>query len=114
MNRKVFGTSVGPCRRQVEDGTEKWHYNGIRRKDGILVPPLLAAEKKSGGVVSSNNVLVATPVIPAASFISKKSTSTTQPNSILKAQLSAPLRSISPIKVAQQQVSFFYRFILPH
>ncbi|KAK3881656.1 hypothetical protein Pcinc_013904 [Petrolisthes cinctipes] len=117
--RKVFGTGVGPSRRPVDTGTEKWHYNGIKRKDGIIVPPM--PDKKKG--IRPNSTLpvyTPTPVLPAVNSINSQlgetktvtsilaapqlgttttltETATISPSSpILKAQLSAPLRPSSP------------------
>ncbi|KAK8380013.1 hypothetical protein O3P69_016577 [Scylla paramamosain] len=118
--RKVFGTGVGPSRRPVDAGSEKWHYNGIRRRDGIVVPPL--PDKKRGMRVNNSvPVYSPTPVLPPVNSISAQVTSegravgtiigtpqlvTTSatpadavisPSSpILKAQLSAPLRPSPP------------------
>ncbi|XP_050715554.1 AT-rich interactive domain-containing protein 2-like isoform X2 [Eriocheir sinensis] len=119
--RKVFGTGVGPSRRPVDAGSEKWHYNGIRRRDGIVMPPL--PDKKRGGVRLNNTVPIytPTPVLPPVNSISAQVTSegravgtiigapqlvtTSAPPSdavispsspILKAQLSAPLRPSPP------------------
>ncbi|XP_050715560.1 AT-rich interactive domain-containing protein 2-like isoform X7 [Eriocheir sinensis] len=68
--RKVFGTGVGPSRRPVDAGSEKWHYNGIRRRDGIVMPPL--PDKKRGGVRLNNTVPIytPTPVLPPVNSIS--------------------------------------------
>ncbi|KAG7163198.1 AT-rich interactive domain-containing protein 2-like, partial [Homarus americanus] len=114
--RKVFGTGVGPSRRPVDEGAEKWHYNGIRRRDGIVVPPM--PEKKKGFRINSTvPVYTPTPVLPAIKTESSEgrtvgtivaspqlvSATTVQtdgiisPSSpILKAQLSAPLRPSPP------------------
>ncbi|XP_045116976.1 AT-rich interactive domain-containing protein 2-like isoform X1 [Portunus trituberculatus] len=67
--RKVFGTGVGPSRRPVDAGSEKWHYNGIRRRDGIVVPPL--PDKKRGMRVNNSvPVYSPTPVLPPVNSIS--------------------------------------------
>ncbi|XP_047468644.1 AT-rich interactive domain-containing protein 2-like isoform X2 [Penaeus chinensis] len=113
--RKVFGTGVGPSRRPVDDGAEKWHYNGIRRRDGVVVPPV--PEKKKGGRITTGTVPMysPTPVLPAINTIgnqvsvpltgstaqivtvSAQSDGIVSPSSpILKAQLSAPLRPSPP------------------
>ncbi|XP_042891445.1 AT-rich interactive domain-containing protein 2-like [Penaeus japonicus] len=113
--RKVFGTGVGPSRRPVDDGAEKWHYNGIRRRDGVVVPPI--PDKKKGGRITAGTVPLysPTPVLPAINTVSNQVSvpltgSTAQivtvsaqsdgivsPSSpILKAQLSAPLRPSPP------------------
>ncbi|KAK8380017.1 hypothetical protein O3P69_016577 [Scylla paramamosain] len=127
--RKVFGTGVGPSRRPVDAGSEKWHYNGIRRRDGIVVPPL--PDKKRGMRVNNSvPVYSPTPVLPPVNSISAQVTSegravgtiigtpqlvTTSatpadavisPSSpILKAQLSAPLRPSPPPPSRPPQVS---------
>ncbi|XP_045616328.1 AT-rich interactive domain-containing protein 2 isoform X3 [Procambarus clarkii] len=126
--RKVFGTGVGPSRRPVDEGAEKWHYNGIRRRDGVVVPPM--PEKKRGMRINSTiPVYTPTPVIPAVNTINAQvtegrtmgsimgspqlvSATTAQtdgiisPSSpILKAQLSAPLRPSPPPPVRPPQVS---------
>ncbi|XP_050715558.1 AT-rich interactive domain-containing protein 2-like isoform X5 [Eriocheir sinensis] len=128
--RKVFGTGVGPSRRPVDAGSEKWHYNGIRRRDGIVMPPL--PDKKRGGVRLNNTVPIytPTPVLPPVNSISAQVTSegravgtiigapqlvtTSAPPSdavispsspILKAQLSAPLRPSPPPPARPPQVS---------
>ncbi|CAL4194901.1 unnamed protein product [Meganyctiphanes norvegica] len=51
--RKVFGTGVGPSRRPVGDGIEKWHYNGIRKKDGVVIPPMPDKKKPMVPVMGS-------------------------------------------------------------
>ncbi|XP_050715559.1 AT-rich interactive domain-containing protein 2-like isoform X6 [Eriocheir sinensis] len=91
--RKVFGTGVGPSRRPVDAGSEKWHYNGIRRRDGIVMPPL--PDKKRGGVRLNNTVPIytPTPVLPPVNSISAQ------------AQLSAPLRPSPPPPARPPQVS---------
>ncbi|XP_066987910.1 AT-rich interactive domain-containing protein 2 isoform X4 [Macrobrachium rosenbergii] len=125
--RKVFGTGVGPSRRPVEDGSEKWHYNGIRRRDGIVVPPM--PEKKPvkvGGAavpvftptpvlntvntintqvsdIRINSPIVGTPQIVTAQAQPESNASPSSP--ILKAQLSAPLRPSPPPPARQPQVS---------
>ncbi|XP_045616327.1 AT-rich interactive domain-containing protein 2 isoform X2 [Procambarus clarkii] len=124
--RKVFGTGVGPSRRPVDEGAEKWHYNGIRRRDGVVVPPM--PEKKRGMRINSTiPVYTPTPVIPAVNTINAQvtegrtmgsimgspqlvSATTAQtdgiisPSSpILKAQLSAPLRPSPPPPVRPPQ-----------
>ncbi|XP_068209042.1 AT-rich interactive domain-containing protein 2 isoform X5 [Palaemon carinicauda] len=123
--RKVFGTGVGPSRRPVEDGSEKWHYNGIRRRDGIVIPPM--PEKKLvkvAGVpvftptpvlnavntintqvsdIRINSPIVATPQIVTAQAQVEPNASPSSP--ILKAQLSAPLRPSPPPPARQPQVS---------
>ncbi|XP_042232788.1 AT-rich interactive domain-containing protein 2-like isoform X3 [Homarus americanus] len=123
--RKVFGTGVGPSRRPVDEGAEKWHYNGIRRRDGIVVPPM--PEKKKGFRINSTvPVYTPTPVLPAIKTESSEgrtvgtivaspqlvSATTVQtdgiisPSSpILKAQLSAPLRPSPPPPARPPQVS---------
>ncbi|XP_066987911.1 AT-rich interactive domain-containing protein 2 isoform X5 [Macrobrachium rosenbergii] len=124
--RKVFGTGVGPSRRPVEDGSEKWHYNGIRRRDGIVVPPM--PEKKPvkvGGAavpvftptpvlntvntintqvsdIRINSPIVGTPQIVTAQAQPESNASPSSP--ILKAQLSAPLRPSPPPPARQPQV----------
>ncbi|XP_068209039.1 AT-rich interactive domain-containing protein 2 isoform X2 [Palaemon carinicauda] len=121
--RKVFGTGVGPSRRPVEDGSEKWHYNGIRRRDGIVIPPM--PEKKLvkvAGVpvftptpvlnavntintqvsdIRINSPIVATPQIVTAQAQVEPNASPSSP--ILKAQLSAPLRPSPPPPARQPQ-----------
>ncbi|XP_066987909.1 AT-rich interactive domain-containing protein 2 isoform X3 [Macrobrachium rosenbergii] len=123
--RKVFGTGVGPSRRPVEDGSEKWHYNGIRRRDGIVVPPM--PEKKPvkvGGAavpvftptpvlntvntintqvsdIRINSPIVGTPQIVTAQAQPESNASPSSP--ILKAQLSAPLRPSPPPPARQPQ-----------
>ncbi|XP_063609175.1 AT-rich interactive domain-containing protein 2-like isoform X2 [Penaeus indicus] len=113
--RKVFGTGVGPSRRPVDDGAEKWHYNGIRRRDGVVVPPV--PDKKKGGRITTGTVPMysPTPVLPAINTVgnqvsvpltgstaqivtvSAQSDGIVSPSSpILKAQLSAPLRPSPP------------------
>lgn len=52
--RKVFGTGVGPSRRPVGDGIEKWHYNGIRKKDGVVIPPMPDKKKPMVPLMGSN------------------------------------------------------------
>ncbi|KAK8380012.1 hypothetical protein O3P69_016577 [Scylla paramamosain] len=90
--RKVFGTGVGPSRRPVDAGSEKWHYNGIRRRDGIVVPPL--PDKKRGMRVNNSvPVYSPTPVLPPVNSISAQ------------AQLSAPLRPSPPPPSRPPQVS---------
>ncbi|KAB7501230.1 AT-rich interactive domain-containing protein 2, partial [Armadillidium nasatum] len=121
--RKVFGTSVGPSRRPVEDGTEKWHYNGIRRKEGVTVPAVADTKNSSGQNLNNSNIhLTPTPIVTASNIrkaapnttcsIESKAVVSQQPQlvvspsqgSILKAQLSAPLRnSPSPVKIVQHQ-----------
>lgn len=127
--RKVFGTGVGPSRRPVDAGLEKWHYNGIRRKDGIVVPPM--PDKKKPVKPVNSAVYSPTPVLPAVNSISPQvaeartvatitppqlvstAVATTQPENvsmspsspILKAQLSAPLRPSPPPAVRPPQVS---------
>ncbi|XP_068209043.1 AT-rich interactive domain-containing protein 2 isoform X6 [Palaemon carinicauda] len=125
--RKVFGTGVGPSRRPVEDGSEKWHYNGIRRRDGIVIPPM--PEKKLvkvAGVpvftptpvlnavntintqvsdIRINSPIVATPQIVTAQAQVEPNASPSSP--ILKAQLSAPLRPSPPPPARQPQVRKF-------
>ncbi|XP_064104669.1 AT-rich interactive domain-containing protein 2-like isoform X1 [Macrobrachium nipponense] len=123
--RKVFGTGVGPSRRPVEDGSEKWHYNGIRRRDGIVVPPM--PEKKPVKVAGAavpvftptpvlntvstintqvsdiriNSPIVGTPQIVTAQAQPESNVSPSSP--ILKAQLSAPLRPSPPPPARQPQ-----------
>ncbi|KAG0703709.1 hypothetical protein GWK47_002767 [Chionoecetes opilio] len=125
--RKMFGTGVGPSRRPVDVGSEKWHYNGIRRRDGIVVPPL--PDRKRGMRVNNTvPIYTPTPVLPPMNSISAQVTSegravgtiigspqlvTTSatpvdavisPSSpILKAQLSAPLRPSPPPPARPQQ-----------
>ncbi|XP_053634767.2 AT-rich interactive domain-containing protein 2 isoform X3 [Cherax quadricarinatus] len=126
--RKVFGTGVGPSRRPVDEGSEKWHYNGIRRRDGIVVPPM--PDKRKGIRLNSGiPVYTPTPVIPAVNTINAQvtegrtlgsilgspqlvSATTAQTDTIispsspiLKAQLSAPLRPSPPPPVRPPQVS---------
>lgn len=135
--RKVFGTGVGPSRRPVDAGSERWHYNGIRRRDGIVMPPLPDKKRGGGGPVRLNNtvpIYTPTPVLPPVNSISAQVTSegravgtiigapqlvTTSaspsdavisPSSpILKAQLSAPLRPSPPPPARPPQV----RCVLP-
>lgn len=99
----------------MDDGAEKWHYNGIRRRDGVVVPPI--PDKKKGGRITAGTVPLysPTPVLPAINTVSNQVSvpltgSTAQivtvsaqsdgivsPSSpILKAQLSAPLRPSPP------------------
>ncbi|XP_053634766.2 AT-rich interactive domain-containing protein 2 isoform X2 [Cherax quadricarinatus] len=124
--RKVFGTGVGPSRRPVDEGSEKWHYNGIRRRDGIVVPPM--PDKRKGIRLNSGiPVYTPTPVIPAVNTINAQvtegrtlgsilgspqlvSATTAQTDTIispsspiLKAQLSAPLRPSPPPPVRPPQ-----------
>lgn len=134
--RKVFGTGVGPSRRPVDTGTEKWHYNGIKRKDGIVVPPM--PDKKKGIRPNSTvPVYTPTPVLPAVNSINSQlgetktvtsilpappqlGTTTTiaepatiSPSSpILKAQLSAPLRPSSPSPGRSPQVMYCWISVL--
>ena len=107
--RRVFGTGVGPNKRPSEDGTEKWHYSGIRKKDATNSPIKLP---------TPTPVIQTASVTPAAVRVVNNATTTTAPaaeGSILKAQLSAPLRSASssPIRNAnQQQVNIFFAYCL--
>lgn len=99
----------------MDDGAEKWHYNGIRRRDGVVVPPV--PDKKKGGRITTGTVPMysPTPVLPAINTVgnqvsipltgstaqivtvSAQSDGIVSPSSpILKAQLSAPLRPSPP------------------
>ncbi|CAL4243131.1 unnamed protein product, partial [Meganyctiphanes norvegica] len=51
--RNVFGTGVGPSRHPVGDGIEKWHYNGIRKKDVAVIPPMPDKKKPIVPVMGS-------------------------------------------------------------
>ena len=116
----MFGTTVGPSRKPVEGGVEKWHYNGIRRKDGIIVPPMPDKKKRivntsiQTPIIQSPNQITSTvmgsPVVvvnprPISNLKSEPTSVPAAP--ILKAQLSAPLRPATPPSRVSPQVSFF-------
>ena len=83
--RKVYGYNVGPTRRNPKDASDKWYYHDVRRRDIPL--PAKINDKISKSKLSS---------LPATPILSRAAEPANCGSSILKAQLSAPLRPISP------------------
>ncbi|KAF2355528.1 Armadillo-type fold [Trinorchestia longiramus] len=95
--RKVYGFKVGPTRHNPKDASDKWYYHDLRRRDVPL--PMRPADRLGKNKLFSSSVPIShSPILSRAESSSG--------SSILKAQLSAPLRPISPAlprPVQQQQ-----------
>ncbi|XP_018022368.1 AT-rich interactive domain-containing protein 2 isoform X3 [Hyalella azteca] len=87
--RKVYGFKVGPTRHNPKDASDKWYYHDLRRRD-VPLPIRPADRLGKNKLFSSSAPLTNTPVL------SRPDPPASVGSSILKAQLSAPLRPISP------------------
>lgn len=89
----MYGFKVGPTRHNPKDASDKWYYHDLRRRDTPL--PMKVNDKLARGVNKVfNSPLCHTPVL--ARPTPDPSNANMSGSSILKAQLSAPLRPISP------------------